>query len=92
MASPAAFSFEGCARWAGAEPQEWGRDQVQNGLFVGLDVHIEDGRQRLVRHGHLPERTIQTGIGSVEVRQAHVRDRGSDGEKIRFSPAILPFG
>lgn len=42
-----------------------------------------------MRHGHLPERTVQTGIGSVEVQQPRVRDRGNDGEKIRFSPAIL---
>jgi putative transposase len=51
----------------------------------------EEGRQRLVRHGHLPERTIQTGIGPVEVRQPRIRDRaaGSDGP-IRFSPSILP--
>ena len=51
----------------------------------------EEGRQRLVRHGPLPARTILTGIGPVEVRQPRVRDRGGDdGERIRFSPAILP--
>jgi putative transposase len=50
-----------------------------------------DGRQRLVRHGHLPEREIVTGIGRVSVRQPRVRDRGSQGEeRIRFSPSILP--
>jgi putative transposase len=55
------------------------------------DLTSEDGRQRLVRHGHLPERTIQTGIGPVEVRQPRVRDRGAaDGNPIRFSPTILP--
>jgi putative transposase len=55
------------------------------------DLTSEDGRQRLVRHGHLPERTIQTGIGPVEVRQPRVRDRGAaDGNHIRFSPTILP--
>jgi putative transposase len=52
---------------------------------------LEDGRQRLVRHGHLPERTIQTGIGPVEVCQPRVRDRGAQGaERIRFSSTILP--
>jgi hypothetical protein len=32
---------------------------------------MEDGRARIVRHGHLPEREILTGLGSlaVEVRQ-----------------------
>lgn len=55
------------------------------------DLTSEDGRQRLVRHGHLPERTIQTGIGPVEVRQPRVRDRSAaDGNHIRFSPTILP--
>jgi putative transposase len=29
---------------------------------------IEEGQQRLVRHGHLPEREIMTGIGPVGVR------------------------
>ena len=33
------------------------------------------GRQRLVRNGHLPERTIQTGIGEVPVKAPRVRDR-----------------
>lgn len=55
------------------------------------DLTSEDGRQRLVRHGHLPERTIQTGIGPVKVRQPRLRDRGAaEGEHIRFSPTILP--
>ena len=51
----------------------------------------EDGRQRLVRHGHLPEREIMTGIGPVAVRCPRVRDRVGEGaERIRFSSAILP--
>jgi transposase-like protein len=55
------------------------------------DMTSEDGRQRLVRHGHLPERTIQTGIGPVEVRQPRVRDRGGAAVgRIRFSSTILP--
>ena len=64
--------------------------EVADFLSAHADLTTEDGRQRLVRHGHLPERTIQTGIGSVEVQQPRVRDRGSDDEKIRFSPSILP--
>jgi hypothetical protein len=31
------------------------------------DKLTDDGRQRLVRHGHLPEREIMTGIGPVFV-------------------------
>ena len=55
------------------------------------DKLTEDGRQRLVRHGHLPERAIMTGIGPVAVRCPRVRDRVGEGsERIRFSSAILP--
>ena len=45
--------------------------------FLGryADLKTEAGRQRVVRHGHLPEREIMTGIGSVAVRQPRVRDR-----------------
>ena len=52
----------------------------------------EDGRQRVVRHGHGPEREILTGIGPVAVRRAKVRDRGATaaGERIRFTSHILP--
>ena len=64
--------------------------EVAEFLASHADLTTEDGRQRLVRHGNLPERTIRTGIGSVEAQQPRVRDRGTDGEKIRSSSAILP--
>ena len=56
------------------------------------DLTDDAGRRRIVRHGHLPEREIQTGIGPVAVRQPRVRDRGAcePGSKIRFTSAILP--
>ena len=37
-------------------------------LSSHADKLTEDGRQRVVRHGHLPEREIMTGIGPVAVR------------------------
>ena len=57
------------------------------------DLKTEDGHQRIVRHGHLPEREIMTGIGAVAVRQPRVRDRATDGDggnRIRFTSALLP--
>jgi putative transposase len=55
------------------------------------DRQTEDGRQRLVRHGHRPERKIMTGLGPVPVRAPRVRDRTGAGEgRIRFTSAILP--
>ena len=49
--------------------------EVADWLGHHRDLTTEDGRQRLVRHGHLPEREIMTGIGAVTVRQPRVRDR-----------------
>ena len=55
------------------------------------DERLADGRARVVRHGHGPERSIQTGIGPVPVRRAKLRDRGAGaGERITFTSAILP--
>jgi putative transposase len=61
-------------------------------LATMKDLKLPDGRGRVVRHGHGPERTIQTGIGPVEVSAVKIRDRGGaiDGDRIRFSSAILP--
>ena len=56
------------------------------------DLKLPDGRDRLVRHGHGPERMIQTGIGPVAVSRVKIRDRGaaSDDDRVRFSSSILP--
>jgi transposase-like protein len=65
--------------------------EVAEALSAHTHLTTEDGRRRLVRHGHMPERTIQTGIGPVAVRQPRVRDRGgADGERIQFSSTLLP--
>ena len=65
--------------------------EVSSLLSCHADKLTDDGRRRLVRHGHLPEREIMTGIGPVAVRCPRVRDRGGEGcERIRFSSAILP--
>jgi len=67
--------------------------EVAGFLATHADIKTEDGRQRVVRHGYLPEREVVTGIGSVAVRQPRVRDRAAaagDPSRIRFTPAILP--
>ena len=62
--------------------------------FVEMHADLTDGadRRRIVRHGYLPEREIQTGIGPVAVRCPRVRDRGAGemGPRIRFTSSILP--
>jgi transposase-like protein len=55
-------------------------------------MRLPDGRERVVRHGLGPERLVQTGIGPVAVRRVKLRDRGAgpEGERIRFTSALLP--
>ena len=67
--------------------------EAEVAAFLGshADKQTQDGRQRLVRHGHRPERKIVTGLGPVPVRAPRVRDRTGAGEgRIRFTSAILP--
>jgi putative transposase len=61
-------------------------------LAAMKSVQLPGGRDRLVRHGHGPERQVQTGIGPVAVQRVRLRDRGAGeaGERIRFTSAILP--
>ena len=61
-------------------------------LASNSDLTLPDGRQRVVRHGHDPVRTIQTGIGPVKVQKPKARDRSAPeaGERIRFTSSILP--
>src|SRR4051794_28649984 len=60
--------------------------EVGDFLHRHADLKTEAGRRRLVRHGHLPEREIMTGIGPVAryvnrayatVRSARVSASGS---------------
>ena len=67
--------------------------EVAEFLAGHASLRTADGLKRIVRHGHGPERQVQTGIGPVAVRRPKVRDRGGDetaGARIRFSSAILP--
>ena len=62
------------------------------------EVRLPDGRERLVRHGHGPERQMQTEIGPAAVQRGKLRDRAASAggagdvgaERIRFTSAILP--
>ncbi|MEI8631541.1 transposase [Vibrio sp. PP-XX7] len=53
--------------------------------FETLEVN---GKQAVVRNGHLPERTIQTGLGDIPVKVPRVRDRSGNG--IKFNSALVP--
>src|SRR5262249_61224628 len=51
--------------------------QAEVAAYLDSRSHLRDeaGRQQVVRNGSLPQRTILTGIGPVEVQQPRVQDR-----------------
>ena len=46
-------------------------------LSAFVQGKLPDGRQRVVRNGHLPERKILTGLGEVDVRVPKARSRSA---------------
>ncbi|WP_348760051.1 transposase [Candidatus Methylocalor cossyra] len=61
--------------------------EVESFLEQFREEKTTEGLNRMVRNGRLPSRTIQTGIGDIEVSVPRVRDRAG---KVRFSSSILP--
>src|SRR4051812_31021179 len=65
--------------------------EVEAFIAAHADLTDGQGRRRVVRNGHAPERHIQTGIGPLAVSRPRVRDRGGDGSgPVPFSSALLP--
>ena len=58
-------------------------------FLATYDAALDDeGRRHVVRNGYLPEREVQTSIGSVFVRVPRARDRSGSG--IVFHSNLLP--
>jgi putative transposase len=66
--------------------------QAEVAAYLDSRAHLRDeaGRRQVVRNGSLPQRTVLTGIGPVEVKQPRVQDRRPAEQRERFSSAILP--
>lgn len=62
--------------------------ELQELLSQHAGQQTDCGLATVVRNGYLPERTIQTGIGSVTVRIPKVRSR--TGEAVTFHSALVP--
>jgi transposase-like protein len=60
--------------------------------YVEERSHLTDheGHRLVVRNGHLPERSLQTPVGQIIVKQPRVRDRRSPQECEQFASSILP--
>ena len=71
------------------------RRLLQQAIEAEVAEHIEKhqealdskGHRLVVRNGYLPERSLQTGMGPIEVKQPRVKDR-REGQN--FSSSILP--
>jgi len=57
--------------------------------YIEIHTHLRDdsGLRVVVRNGHLPKRSLVTGIGPLQVRQPRVNDRRKNK---RFTSRILP--
>ena len=64
--------------------------EVESFISAHQSERLDNGRARVVRHGTLPERRVQTGVGSVPVTMPRVRDRETTENQIRFQSSILP--
>ncbi|MFH0824668.1 MAG: IS256 family transposase [Pseudomonadota bacterium] len=65
-----------------AEVEEW--------IEARSGITDETGRKQVVRNGHMPERSVLTGLGEIPVRKPRVRDRRENDERERFQSKILP--
>jgi len=66
--------------------------QAEVAAYLEARSHLRDetGRQQVVRNGSLPQRTILTGIGPVEIKQPRVQDRRPAEQREKCRSAILP--
>ncbi len=66
--------------------------EAEVATWIDAHAHLKDasGRREVVRNGHLPERTIQTGLGAIPVKQPRVQDRRPPERREKFTPAVLP--
>lgn len=79
---------------------ELARQGAKEMLAKALEIEIQtfmaahqendsEGAPRLIRNGYLPQRTVQTGIGEIEVQVPRLRDREPE-EKLIFKSSIIP--
>jgi len=76
--------------------REGARKMLAAAIEAEVSIFIErhgslktnEGKTAVVRNGYLPERSIQTGLGDIEVKVPKVRDRC--GSAIKFTSILVP--
>src|SRR5262249_3209221 len=76
----------------GARRMLAGAIEAEVAVYLSERAELTDGtgHRQVVRNGHLPERTIQTPLGELTVKQPRVRDRRRVEERETFRSSILP--
>ena len=64
--------------------------EVADWIAARRDLRDDEGRRLIVRNGHQPERSIQTGIGPIDVRKPRIHDRRPSTEREPFESVLLP--
>jgi hypothetical protein len=64
--------------------------EVQAWIEQHADLRDARGHHQVVRNGYLPERTILSGLGPVEIKQPRVQDRRPAELREKFCSQILP--
>jgi putative transposase len=66
--------------------------EAERQAWLEAHAHLTDatGRRLVVGNGYLPERSITTGAGQVEVKAPRVADKRAEEQREPFSSAILP--
>ena len=94
LSVPAATSQDALTEVLRSGAQQLLAQAIEAEVAEWIDAHQhltdEAGHRQVVRNGRLPQRTILTGLGSVEVQQPRVLDRRAPGEAEPFSSKILP--
>jgi len=78
------------------------RDGAHRMLIDAIDAEVDEylaarsdhtdakGRRQVIRNGYLPERQLQTPIGSMPIKQPRVRDHRPPDQQEKFTSKILP--
>ncbi|MFQ5506943.1 MAG: IS256 family transposase [Planctomycetota bacterium] len=67
-------------------------DEVAAYINEHADQVDANGHRLVTRNGHKKQRTIETGVGPIDVQQPRIDDRRVDenGQRLRFTSKILP--
>jgi len=66
--------------------------EAEVAAYIAARSHLTDeaGRRQVVRNGHLPTRSILTGVGPIAVTQGRVHDRRGAEQREKFTSQLLP--